>query len=274
MHPVPAGRRLLTPVRRPASLRTSFDEDAELYDRARPAYPDALFDELVRLAGLRPGDRALEIGCGTGQATRPLAERGLRVTCVDLGENMARVARRNLAAFPDVDVQVGTFESWPLPAQPFDLVLAATAWHWIDHDVRFVRAARALRPGGSLAIIGTVHVSDEHGDAFFRRAQDSYELCTPEQSRGWGDGLPPAASLAPPEVDLERFHEPVFRRHPWVGTYTAAEYLDLLSSFSDHRSLPAGQRSCLFGGIAQAIAEFGGRVRKHHVFTLTVSRRR
>jgi SAM-dependent methyltransferase len=274
VHPLPARRRLLTRVERLPSLRTSFDEDAELYDRARPGYPEPLFDELVRLAGLRPGDRALEIGCGTGQATRPQAARGLRVTCVELGENMARVARRNLSAFPGVDVQQGTFEDWALPAESFDVALAATSWHWIEHGVRFVKTAEALRPGGALAIIGTVHVSDERGDAFFRRAQDFYERCAPEQQRGWGDGLPRADSVGPPEFDLGRFHEPVFRRFPWVGTFTAAEYLDLLSSFSDHRRLPAVQRSCLFEGIARVIAEFGGRVRKHHLFTLAVSRRR
>ena len=128
-------------------LRTIFDDDAELYDRARPAYPEPLFDELVRLAGLRHGDRALEIGPGTGKASVALARRGLRLTGVEPGENMARVARRNLGAFPTAEVQVGAFESWQLPAQPFDLVVAATCWHWLDPDVRFLRAAEALRPG-------------------------------------------------------------------------------------------------------------------------------
>jgi SAM-dependent methyltransferase len=260
-------------VRRPAPLRTSFDEDAELYDRARPRYPEALFDELVALAALRQGDRVLEIGPGTGQATRPLAERGLRVTAVELGEHLAAVARRNLAGLP-AEVHVGPFEEWPLPEEPFDLVLAATSWHWVDPDTRFVKAARALRRSGRLAIVGTVHVSDERGDAFFRRTQDFYELCAPEQSRGWGEGLPRADSLRPAAVDLERFRQPAFRRFPWVGTFTAAAYLELLDTFSDHRRLPGGQRECLYAGIARALAEFGGTIQKHHVFTLTLAERR
>jgi SAM-dependent methyltransferase len=253
-------------------LRTIFDEDAELYDRVRPPYPEPLFDELVLLAGLRPGDRALEIGPGTGKASVPLARRGLRLTGVEPGENMARVARRNLRDFPTADVQVGAFESWPLPAMPFDLVIAATCWHWLDPDVRFARVARALRPGGALAIIDTVHVSDERGDEVFLRLQHHYERCDPRHADRWE--LPRVSSLEPPEVDLGLFREPAFRAFPWVGTFTAREYLDLLSSFSGHRAMAPGDRACLFDGIAGVIAESGGQIRKHHAFTLTVAVRR
>ena len=253
-------------------LRTIFDEDAELYDRARPAYPEPLFDELVRLAGLRPGDRALEIGPGTGKASVPLARRGLRLTGVEPGENMARVARRNLGAFPSADVRVGAFESWPLPAEPFDLVVAATCWHWLDPDVRFLRAAEALRPGGALAIVDTVHVSDERGDEVFARIQRHYERCDPTAVAPWE--MPRVSSLEPPQIDLDHFREPAFRAFPWAGTFTAPEYLDLLSSFSGHRAMAPDDRACLFDGIAGVIAEYGGRIQKHHAFTLTVAVRR
>ncbi len=255
-------------------LRTVFDEDAGLYHRARPRYPEALFDELLRLTALGRGSRVLEIGCGTGQATVPLARRGLRVTCVELGENLARVARRNLREFPAVDVQVGAFEAWRLPARPFDLVLAATCWRWIDPAVRFVRAAAALRPGGALVIVGTVHVSDQHGDEFFHRAQECYERCAPEIADADWHGLPRASSVGPPGVDPGLFHEPAFLGFRWTGTYSADEYLDLLSTFSGHRKLAPAGRRCLFEGIARLIAEAGGRVRKHHLFTLAVATRR
>src|ERR1700737_2851663 len=104
----------------PERLRSTFDEAAELYDRARPGYPSELFDDLAELAGLGPGARVLEIGAGTGQATLPLAERGYIVTAIELGPNLAAVARRKLARFPNVAVTVAEFESWPLPPEPFD----------------------------------------------------------------------------------------------------------------------------------------------------------
>jgi len=93
-------------------LRSTFDEVPELYDRARPGYPAALFDDLIRDASLRPGSRVVEIGPGTGQATRALAERGLAVTAVELGPGLAAVARRNLAGFPGVEVVTADLETW------------------------------------------------------------------------------------------------------------------------------------------------------------------
>jgi protein-L-isoaspartate O-methyltransferase len=132
-------------------LRLTFDEDAERYERAGPTYPSALFDDLAALACIGPTCRVLEIGCGTGQATASLAERGCTIVCVELGPRMAAVARRKLARFGSVQVEVAAFEDWPLPSRPFDTVVAATAFHWIQPAVRVGKCADALRAGGALA---------------------------------------------------------------------------------------------------------------------------
>jgi SAM-dependent methyltransferase len=159
-------------------LRQVFTEDAELYDRARPGYPPVSIDELTEIAGLRPGCRVLEIGCGTGQITAPLAERGCRIVAVELGAELAAVARRNLGRFPSVEVVTAVFEDWALPPEPFDLVVSAIAFHWIDPAVRVGKAAEALRLGGALATIATHHVAGGSA-AFFVEAQDCYERVRP-----------------------------------------------------------------------------------------------
>jgi SAM-dependent methyltransferase len=96
------------------TLRTRFNEDALLYHWARPTYPpavfDAIFDRLPHAARAAP--RVLEIGCGTGQATRPLAERGWEVLAVDPGADMTEGARSNLAAFANVEVVHADIEQW------------------------------------------------------------------------------------------------------------------------------------------------------------------
>jgi len=129
-------------------LRAVFDEAALLYDEVRPGYPEELFDDVVSLSGVPPGGRILEIGCGMGQATVPLARRGYRMLCVELGENLAAVARRNLAAYPRAEVQVGPFEEWQPQEVPFDLAVSATAFHWLDPEVAYPRVADALREAG------------------------------------------------------------------------------------------------------------------------------
>jgi 2-polyprenyl-3-methyl-5-hydroxy-6-metoxy-1,4-benzoquinol methylase len=93
-------------------LRESFDGAAETYDTARPDYPTELFEDLIDLADLQPRAELLEVGCGTGKATRPLADRGFRILALELGTNLARVAQRNLADFPDVQVVQSAFEDW------------------------------------------------------------------------------------------------------------------------------------------------------------------
>jgi SAM-dependent methyltransferase len=138
-------------------LKRTFDHDAELYDQARPDYPDQIFDDLFALGALEHDATVLEVGSGTGQATRHLARRGCRVVCIELGENLATVVRRNLELFPRVEVVTCAFESWEPRDSRFDAVFAATSWHWLDPEVRYEKAARVRKPGGILAIVDNGH---------------------------------------------------------------------------------------------------------------------
>ena len=127
--------------------RATFDEGAEGYDDARPVAPQEVFDNLVELAALKPGARVLEIGCGTGQATRPLAERGFSILAVELGANLAELARRKLAEYPEVQIVTSSFEDWDPEDELFDAVVSFNAFHWIDPDIRFSKPASVLKTG-------------------------------------------------------------------------------------------------------------------------------
>lgn len=253
-------------------LRHTFNDVAELYDRARPGYPAQLFDDLVGLTGIGPGSRVLEIGCGTGQATVPLAMRGCQITAVELGAGMAEAARANLAGFPSVEVVTAAFEDWPLPAEPFDAVVSATAFHWIDPEVRLVKTAQALRRAGALAIIATHHVAG--GDeAFFAEVQRCYEY--------WDSTTPPglrlsAAAEVPQGEELggsTLFGPPVFRRYQWELSYSTAAYLALLSTYSGHRALTPTARAGLLDCIGELIDNrHEGRVTKRYLNELQVAR--
>lgn len=255
-------------------LRSTFGEDAELYDRCRPGYPPQMFYELSAMAGIDAHSRVLEIGCGTGQTTAPLARAGCTITAVELSEDLAAVATRNLAEFEATEIVVAAFEDWPLPPEPFDLVLSATAFHWLDPEIRVTKAADGLRPGGALAIVSTHHVAGGT-NSFFVDSQRCYEQFDP----GTPPGLRlPAADHVPQdsaELDLSgRFGPVKFRRYQWEQIYTTAEYLDLLSTYSGHRSLPDETRENLLGCIAQLVdSTYGGQIVKAYLTQLAVARR-
>lgn len=257
-------------------LRETFNEDAELYDRARPGYPAALFVDLAALSGIGPGCRVLEIGCGTGQATLPLAERGYEIICVELGANMAAVAQRKLAGFPSVQVVISAFEDWPLPTEPFDVVFAATAFHWLDPTVRVAKAADALRVSGTLATVSTHHVAG--GDTeFFAESQSCYERWDPANTP-IGLRLQPATTIPRDSEEVDRsgrFGPVIFHRYEWDRSYSTSAYIETLMTYSGHRALASEARAHLLAGIADLIeSRYGGRITKRYMTELRTARRR
>ena len=161
-------------------LRSTFDGAAPLYDEVRPGYPEALFDDVASLSVIPSRGRILEIGCGTGQATVPLARRGYGVLCIEFGETLAVVARRNLAGYPGVEVRVRAFEAYPVAEEAFDLAVSATAFHWLDPAVALPKVARSLKPGGAIALFWNEHVRSERNEGFFEAAQRIYAREAPE----------------------------------------------------------------------------------------------
>jgi SAM-dependent methyltransferase len=256
------------------TLRATFDAVAERYHRARPEYPKALFDTLMRQTGLRAGDHVLEVGCATGKATRPLAERGLRLTCVELGAALAAVARRNLSGFDGVEVVHAAFETWRPPrGAAFDAVVAATAWHWIDPDIRYRRAFELLRPGGHLAFWSAVHVFPDGGDRFFHELQAVYDEIGEARVWTW-----PRPRELPHErneiVATGLFDRVTVTQFDWQTVHDADSYVDLLETFSGHIAMQPWQRERLYSEIRRRLAERpDGLVRRHWGAALHVARR-
>jgi SAM-dependent methyltransferase len=256
-------------------LRRTFDAAAGTYQQARPEYPAELYDALAGAAGLRPGDRLLEIGCATGISTIPLARRGMRITCVEPGPALAAEARRNLAGFPDVEVVTADFEAWP-PAGDYDLVFAATAWHWIDPAAGFDRAWALLRPGGHLAVWEQVHVIPYDGDPFFGELQEVYDEISEPLPDGWVTPRPGELTGLRAEMEASgRFTDVAVSQYDWEIRYDAESYIRLLGTFSGHIAMEPWQRGRLYGEIRRRLAARpDGLVRRHWGAVLSVARRR
>jgi SAM-dependent methyltransferase len=252
-------------------LKRTFDEVAALYNIARPRYPDKLFEKLIAATGLQPHSKLLEIGPGTGQATTPLAKKGFEITAIELGAGLAEVARHELQDYKNVQIITGAFEEIILPESSFDLVFAATAFHWLDPAVRFVKSHDLLQNGGHLAIIHAHHISDEKGDAFLNASQpiyDKYDFTDKDKK----PKFPRHKNLKPTEIDENLFRLKYFGSFPVVITYNASQFVQLLNTYSNHLVASQQVQQAFYGEIEALINEkFQGNVDKHFSMSLTIA---
>jgi SAM-dependent methyltransferase len=253
-------------------LRTTFEEVPELYDRARPTYPEELLDDLAELARLPERARIVEIGPGTGKATVALAARGYRVTAVELGAGLADVARRNLEAYPDAEVVTADFETWRPAEAGFDAVVAFTAFHWLAPEARYARPAALLRRGGALAVVTTQHVVPAGADPFFAEAQEDYEAVEPGSSKD-APGLPELVDDLGAEMEASGLFRVVgVRRYLEDVVYDAQGYVDVLATYSGNRAMAPERRDELFRRLRRRIERRpGGTIRKTYLRILNVA---
>jgi SAM-dependent methyltransferase len=260
----------------PTPRRQTFDREAEKYHQARPGYPDPLFEDLFQFSNIPRNGMILEIGCGTGQATIPIARKGYAVDCVELGANMAAAARKNLAQYPKVKVAIGSFEEIPLKETAYDLVISATAFHWVDPKIGYLKVAKILKPGGTIALFWNLNVRTERSDGFVQSVQRVYQQVVPEMAQKFS-GLPyPDTTPLPARDQITQtglFGGVTVRKYSWEQEYTSHAYLDLLNTYSDHLALKPETRSRLFVGIQDHIdSQFGGRILKEYLTVLYLAR--
>jgi len=246
-------------VARPLAQERSrlFDEQAETYDRFRPTYPDAVIDEL--LGPVPAGLDVLDVGCGTGIASRQIAQRGAKVLGVELGPRMAEIARGH-----GVEVEIAAFEGWDAAGRTFDRVTSAQAWHWLDLPIATAKAASVLRPGGTLGLIWNAGCQpDDLADAL----EGVYESVVPPGGhrlfRGYAaDRLSDFTTGLDSEIDAVSaapdLGAPTEKWFPWTRVYQRDEWLDQLVSRSDHAALEPTVRDRLFEAIGSAIDDQGG----------------
>ncbi|HET9124804.1 MAG TPA: class I SAM-dependent methyltransferase [Solirubrobacteraceae bacterium] len=267
----------LTPAAGETESRLRFGLIAAQYDRVRPGYPEELIDAVMEYGALAPPDRALDVGAGTGQATIQFAARGLNVLALEPSAEMVQFANDKFArAGLDAVATVGEFETAPLQEDAFALVYAATAWHWLDPDVCFEIAARAIAPGGTLAVLSTWPL--------WRRSDLRPALDRVYES----SGAPPAAMgpMCPVEPDpgalaaewmretngTGALGDQMGKLAAWSVTYTAQGYVDLLGTYGDHIGLEPDVRGRLFDGVRDTVEAAGGTIEVGYSTLLLLAR--
>jgi SAM-dependent methyltransferase len=251
-------------------IRLSFNEAADIYDRVRPTYPAELFDALFQM--LPPQPEIVEVGPGTGQATKDLLARGASVLAIEIGPAMAGKLRSNVPS-DRLRVEVGDFELTEIEVGEVDAVFSATAYHWISRQAQVDRPAVVLRPGGLVAIIDLIQVDSPNDRGFFAAAQPIYERY------GQGHPGPPAPIRAAVDPAIRavldedpRFDSAAVRRYDWDQTYSASEYRDLMVSYSGTQMMKESDRMSLLDDMESFIRnDFSGVVIRPLVVTLTTA---
>lgn len=251
----------------------NFDTQAADYDTARPEYPGALYEDILRYQPVNRESRALEIGLGTGKASGPVLKAGCPLVGLEPGGNLADLARKRLAGYSGFTLLEQTLQEYEGPAGAFDLVYAATAFHWIPEEYGYRRVYDLLRPGGAFARFAYHAGPDRKRQAL---TQEVYELYRRHMNGGRGEYRPltqedGARLLAIPEkygfVDL------AFYLYEMEKDFTAEEYMGLLRTYPDHMNLPPPDRDQLFQGIYQAIQRHGGVMTVYYTVDLELARK-
>jgi SAM-dependent methyltransferase len=257
-----------------ADGRRLFGPAADTYDRARPGHAEEVYEILAARCGLRPGAKVLEIGPGTGQATRELLERGA-APLVALEPDPALAAFLHERLVGRIEIRPTTLEAAELE-DDFDLVVAASAFHWVHERIGLELVHRALRPGGSVALWWTLF-GDPARDDPFRDAIEPILRTTPlSPSRPEQDG-PPFAADEPARVaalEAAGFTDVAVDRLEWERTWDTQGTCDLFRTFSPILALPPEAQQSVIDEIATiAAAEFGGRVTRPLVTRMYTARK-
>jgi SAM-dependent methyltransferase len=246
----------------------SFGSVASAYERFRPGYPDELVDEVLTYAG-RPVRTALEIGAGTGKATRVYAGRGIAVTATDPDPAMLAELREHVP--PTVTTVECAFEDLPLTST-YDLVFAAAALHWTDPAERWSRVAALLNPDGVFASFGgQLCLADQAVEEAVVAARSPY---LEDDDFPMPDDTPADSPLQWPGTELARSDLFVDVRQSTIErrtTLSAREYVGHLSTISAYLELPVSVRERVFDRILAVLPE---RVELNADLTLHLARLR
>lgn len=260
-----------TPLPLRVTARSIYGGDAPGYAAGRPDYPDQVYETLRHRCGLRADSEVLEVGAGTGLVTRRLLGLGARVVAVEPDQQMADYLVGALGQ--RIDLVIGTFEEANLGKNRFDLVAAATSFHWVDQSIGLPKLGRILRPGGWAAIWWTIFDDPGREDDFrealrVRLGRDDFggqrkvdfQLDTTARHRD----LTEVAGLE--AVDSEVIH--------WTVELTSSQLRALYGSLIDVRQRPAEEQQQALDQISMLADEgFGGRVVRPFVTVMYTGRR-
>jgi len=246
------------------ALKETFNLVPALYDEIRPGYPAEFVRQIKEYAQLPEGADILELGPGTGQMTGHFIDKDYHIWGLELGENMAKFMTQKFAAYKNIEIKTQSFEEWEATDSAFDLFISAQAFHWIDPEFGINKAAKILRPGGTIALVWNLDVSEN--TPFYKSAtplHEKYYPAEPEDRKPclgahfgiYRDTLKKSAAFA--KFTVQEFD--------WEKVYSSEEWIKLKNTFSPDLRMPVKKREQFHSELKQLIdEEFGGKATRYY----------
>ncbi|MCG8483913.1 MAG: class I SAM-dependent methyltransferase [Clostridia bacterium] len=263
--------------------RNHFDDIVANYDKIRPEYPNKLFKAVIEYCGHGENKKAVEIGAGTGKATTPFLNAGYDVTAVEISNNMSKFLLEKFAEYKNFVVITSTFEEVLLEENSYDLIYAASAFHWVDAEIGCPKAFHLLKNGGAIALFRYNMISGD-GDELYDEIQKVYEKYyysfyqsnkRPVKKSKEDFKKPSEIYIGYRFEDLKvyGFRDVVMKFFDFKMIYNADEYIAFIDTMSDHRGLPHGNKLALYEEIKQAIMKHGNSYKVDYIFQLYMGRK-
>ena len=253
------------------AFEKTFDMGAEDYDRIRPSYLPAIYEDILRYQPLNADAETLEIGIGSGIATKPILDTGCKVVGLEPGGHLAALAKNRFREYAHFSVETCTLQEFVCPDRRFDLIYAATAFHWIPEEYGYRRVYELLKEGGAFARF-RYHAGSDRGRE--KLTDEMQALYREYMKRGKPAEFGEADAEAIAAIALKYgFVDPEYRIYHTTKDFTANEYLSLLHTYPDHMKLEESDRCALFDGIYQAILRNGGVITVYYTMDLELARK-
>ena len=258
-------------------LGWTFDTASSLYEKIRPGYPDALYQTVFNYVPLRESSRVVEIGPGAGQATLPFLKTGCRLTAVEPGRALSGLCREKFQDYPSFSLITDRFENVDFAADTYDLVFAATAFHWVPEAIGCPKILAMLKKGGAFAQFANHPFRSADNPALAAEIDRLYETY---YDRFYNKQSKPLREYAGEQADRKArameqygFRDVTSTLFYRTRILSAKEYVMLLGTYSDHIAIEERVRKEFFAEMEKAIRKHGGRITVRDTLDLQLGRK-
>lgn len=249
-----------------------FNFDVQAYDDARPEYPNELINDILSYSGVKEGCRILEIGIGTGQATRPFLDTGSSLVAIDIGDKLIDYVTQKYCFYENFQAVCGDFLDFDFSNRQFDLIFCATAFHWLSLDSAYKKIMKLLNPNGTVALFWNHPFPNRVLDPSNLVSQMVYKELRPE-SKAAPEFSEQQCLRRYSELKQYGFFDVCFKLYHRTRTLTSDEYISLIRTYSDHRKLPQDKQKQFEIVMKKELDQIGGKINIYDTLDLYLGRK-